>query len=217
MQLQSFRTVALATLFTLTALVTANAAPLPIGVDVFESATGATLVTFEGIPEFTEANGLTVGSLTFEYAGPAGSAFIGPTLESDNIAGESLAISAFGAPEALSIHFSSAVIAFGTGFAFSTQDAVADALTIEIFDGLTSLGTLSFNANPDPSLIGGFAGLRNDVAFDRVVLTFDDPNALLIALDNLRTIPAPSTPIPEPATLSLLGLAVVAVRHRRRV
>jgi hypothetical protein len=96
-----------------------------------------------------------------------------------------------------------------------TGGTVPAATTIQLFNGATSLGSLSYTATPDPIFPGGFAGIDSTTPFDRVVLTFAPPPfAAAFAVDNIRF-----TPIPEPSSVVLLslGLGVVAyLRSRRR-
>ena len=83
------------------------------------------------------------------------------------------------------------------------------ATTISIFNGATFLGALSYNGVPDPSFTGGFAGILSTLAFDRVVLTFNAAAAPAFALDNIRV--AAAATVPEPATMVLLLVGLVAV------
>lgn len=207
---RTLSTAVLAAAFVVVLAPVAAAAPYLVTLQQFLDAPDATLTTFEDVPAFTEASGLTVGGLTFTYAGGSGQAIISPSTETTDVTGNTLAIPA---PfSALTIDFDAPVSAFGTGFAFLSGPA-QDVLSIELFDGDDSLGAISFDSEQDNFVAGGFAGIGNDAAFDRVVLTFTDPAAFAGAIDNLRTIPAQ---IPEPGTLTLLGLALGAFARRRR-
>jgi hypothetical protein len=87
---------------------------------------------------------------------------------------------------------------------------VANATTISLFNGTTPLGSQSYMATPDPLFAGGFAGIQSTVAFDRVQITFNSVSASAFALDNIRT----QASVPEPATIVLLGVGVVALAQR---
>lgn len=206
MLLRNVFTAVLATALTITATA-AGAAPVAVGLGAFGP--GSSLTTFESIAPFTEANGLVVDGLTFTYGGGNLFAVIAASIDSANVDGQTLAF--FAPAQTLTIAFDAPVLAFGTGFALIASPRL-DALGIELFAGAASLGTVTFDSVLDPLFAGGFAGVQNDTPFDRVVLTFNDPSAGAFAVDNLRTRRAT---IPEPALLTLLGLASVTAARRR--
>ena len=111
----------------------------------------------------------------------------------------------------LSLNLGGPVNTFGYGYAVLNTVALANATTITLFNGVTNVGTLSYNGVPDPTFTGGFAGIFSTLPFNRVELTFT-ASAPAFALDNIRT----ANTIPEPATLLLLGSGLVGVAARMR-
>lgn len=178
---------------------------------------GSTRTTFGGIAEGTEVNGLSVDNLTFTYAGGNGAVVISSIgftalFPSSNVS-DPVLNAPLPMPAALTVEFDRPVSAFGFGFAFSAFTSDATALRITAFEGSDQLGTVTFGSAPDPLLVGGFAGVADDAtAFDRVVINLTQEASEAFALDNFRTIPAA---VPEPTTLSLLGLAALAALLRR--
>ncbi len=86
--------------------------------------------------------------------------------------------------------------------------------TIELFDASkASLGTLAFSGAPDPTFVGGFAGVQSDLAFARAEVTWDEVGSRF-GFDNLRF----ESVVPEPATIALvvIGLAIIGFGRRKR-
>jgi len=190
----------------------ASASVIPIGVGIFGA--GSTLTTFTGLASGLEVNGLVVGGLTFSYSLGNGQVIIdgGPGL-TNNI--DPPNIVATGNPTGiLGITLPSLVNAFGYGYAILNTSPVINATTITLFNGATSVGSLSYNGVPDPVFSGGFAGIGSTLLFNRVEITFNSIVAPSFALDNVRTA---ITSVPEPISLTLLvsGLSAVAVRRLR--
>jgi len=100
---------------------------------------------------------------------------------------------------------------FGYGFALLFSGSVPNATTITLFNGATSVGSLSYTGSPDPSFSGGFAGISSTLPFNNVKLSFNATLAPAFALDNFRV-----TPVPEAPTALLLGVGGAALAWRRR-
>jgi hypothetical protein len=83
-------------------------------------------------------------------------------------------------------------------------------VTVELFDALnTSLGSLSFVGSPDPSFIGGFAGVASSTSFSRAEVSFNGGSRF--ALDNLQ-----ATAVPEPSGAALFATAMLVIRTALR-
>jgi hypothetical protein len=218
--------------WTLVAVPMASATVIPVGIGSFDL--GSTLTTFTGLAIGTEVNGLTVdaavgpgGGILFEYSLGNGrvSIEVGPNT-TNNINLPSI-VSNTGSNNSgvLTMTLSSLVDTFGYGYAlFPLGTApILNATTISLFNGATSVGSLSYTATPDPLFRGGFAGIQSTLLFNRVEVTFNSVLATAFALDNVRRGPAapqpPVSAVPEPTTLILLGtgaLGLTRVRARRK-
>ena len=95
--------------------------------------------------------------------------------------------------------------------AILSQAVVPNAVTVTLFNGATNLGSLGYTGSPDPTFSGGFAGIGNDTPFNRVTLSFASTSTAF-DFDNIRAISA----VPEPATLTLVGIGALALARRRR-
>lgn len=180
---------------------------------------GSTLITFTGLPDNTEVNGLNFGGVIFSYSLGNGQVVIdgGPGV-TNNITPQNI-VSVGNNTGILTLNLGGLAYGFGYGYAILNTVPVANATTITLFNGVTNVGTLSFNGVVDPLFTGGFAGVFSTVAFDRVQLTFNSVAAPAFALDNIRIS---TNPVPEPATILLLSSGLVAVgenlrRRRRRI
>jgi hypothetical protein len=172
----------------------ALAAVIPIG-----PFPASTLITFTGLADGTEVNGLTVSGVLFTYSLGNGQVVIdgGPGL-TNNISPPNI-VSIGNNNGTLTMLLPSPATMFGYGYAILNTVAVANATTISVFSGATNLGSLSYNGVPDPTFSGGFAGIQSTSAFDRVTVTFNFVAAPAFALDNVRI-----ANIPEPSTMVLV-------------
>ena len=190
---------------------TTSASTIAIGVGAFGP--GSSLVTFTGLVDGTEMNGLTVGGIQFQYSLGNGAVIIdggpGPTndISPPNI------VSIGNASGVLTLTLPSLVDLFGFGFAILNANAVPNATTVSLFNGATPVGSRAYDGTPDPTFAGGFAGIESTEVFNRVQIVFSAA-APAFAVDNVRT--SLSTPVPEPATIVLLGAGLLAAVGRAR-
>ena len=177
----------------------------------------ASIVNFGEVANGTAINGTTIKGFTFSEnvaSAAVASSAAGPG-NTNHITGQvALSSGSVSLPSnyALTIGMPGAVTSFGFGYALNSFTPLANGITITLFDGVTNLGSLPFNAGLDPTFAGGFAGIGSTDPFTRAVITFAStvPN---FAIDNVAAVSA----IPEPGTaLFGLGLMGVAMMRRRR-
>ena len=177
---------------------------------------GTTPITFTGLADGTEVNGLSFGGILFSYSLGNGHLIIDGGPGVTNNVGPPNIVSIGNPAGILTLTLSGLSNTFGYGYAVLNTVPVANATTITLFNGVTNVGSLAYNGLPDPIFAGGFAGIQSTLAFDRVQITFNSAAAPAFALDNILV--ASTAPVPEPATMLLLGagLAGLAAKVRRR-
>jgi hypothetical protein len=193
----------------------ARADVIPIGIGAFP--VSASLLTFTGLADGLEVNGLLFGGVQFSYSLGSGQVIIngGPGVTNNIIPPNIVSIG--NNTGILTLLLPSLQNIFGFGFAILNTVPVANAATITLFSGATNVGSLSYNGVVDPIFTGGFAGIQSTVRFDRVQLSFNSVAAPAFAADNIRFADTTNT-IPEPTTLALMitGLVGLGLVHRRR-
>ena len=209
---------AFVSMWTLVAVPRASATTIPIGIGAFGP--GSTLTTFTGLALGTEVNGRTVDGILFQYSLGNGSVAIGIGPNTTNNINQPAIVSDFGENAGvLTMTLPSLVDTFGYGYALFPLGTgpLLNGTIISLFDGATPVGSRSYTTTPDPLFRGGFAGIQSTLAFNRVEVTFNNVSATAFALDNVRR--GPAVPVPEPASLFLLGTGMaglVATRRRQR-
>jgi len=213
---------ALVIVCTLVAVPRASASLITVGIGAFPM--GSTLTTFTGLTLGTEINGLMVdpavgpgGAILFEYSLGNGRVSVNVGPNTTNNINQPAIVSNAGANNSgvLTMTFPSLVDLFGYGYALQGTGTILNGTTLSLFDGATPVGSLSFNAMPDPVVPGGFAGIRSTIPFNRVEVTFNSASAAAFALDNIRRGPTVAA-VPEPTTLVLLGTGTLSMMIRAR-
>ena len=172
------------------------------------------LITFAGLADSTEVNGLTVSGVLFSYTvggNPLNGAVIingGPGSTNNITPPNIVSIGNNTGTLTMFLPFSASML--GYGYAILNTGAVTNATTISVFSGASFLGSLSYNGVPDPVFTGGFAGIQSTSPFDRVAVSFNSV-APAFALDNIRI-----SAIPEPSTWLLLGSGLAGLACWRR-
>jgi hypothetical protein len=202
--------------WTLVAVPMASASLITVGIGAFPM--GSTLTTFTGLAFGTEVNGLTIDGILFQYSlgNRAVSIGVGPNT-TNNINLPSIVSDPGENSGVLTMLFPSLVDTFGYGYALFPLGTVPvpNGTILSLFNGATSVGSLSYTATPDPLFRGGFAGVQSTLPFNRVEVTFNTVSATAFALDNIRRGPAVAA-VPEPTTLALLGTGVLCMMIRLR-
>jgi hypothetical protein len=179
----------------------------------------ATLLSFNGLADGVDVNGLVLGGITFSYSLGNGNVIIdgGPGI-TNNVDPQN-AVSIGNPSGILTLILPGFYDMFGYGYALLTVGTVPNATSITAFSGATNLGSVSFTASADPAFSGGFAGVQSTTPFDRVQFVFNN-TAPAFAFDNVRLNAASNlATIPEPSTTLLIGaglVAMVGVARKRR-
>lgn len=193
----------------------ARADVIAVGVNAFP--TSSTVISFTGLPDGLEVNGLTTSGVRFDYAvggTPLNGALVidGGPGNTNNISPPNI-VSVGNNAGSLAVTLPSAVNLFGYGFAILNRTTVANATSVSAFSGTTLLGSVSFSGSPAPDFAGGFAGILSTTPFNRVALTFNSTAASAFAVDNLRF-----ASVPEPSTFLLIfGICAVMYCCRSRL
>jgi hypothetical protein len=190
---------------------TATASVVAIGPGGFPA--GSTVLTLTGLADGTEVNGLTVSGVLFNYSLGDGFVIIdgGPGI-TNNVDPPNI-VSVGDDTGIVTVTLPSLVNTFGYGYAILNTDPVAGATTINLFNGATPVGSLSYDGVPDPAFSGGFAGISSTLLFDRVELTFNSAAAPAFAFDNVTF--GVAADVPEPSTLLLIATGIGLLLCRR--
>ena len=193
-----------------------NAALTPISPPDFPA--GAVVLDFSGLIDGTEVNGLVFDGVPFqvtENGSPTngivvidGGPGITPHISPPNL----VSISDLDGV-ALGISLPNLATKFGYGYALRSENTVPAATTINLFAGITPIGSITFTGTPDPFFTGGFAGVASDTPFDRAVLTFSDIGEAF-AVDNVTFASSVSE---QEATLILFSTGIFAILCLRAI
>lgn len=193
-----------------------NAALTPISPPDFPA--GAVVLDFSGLIDGTEVNGLVFDGVPFqvtENGSPTngivvidGGPGITPHISPPNL----VSISDLDGV-ALVISLPNLATKFGYGYALRSENTVPAATTINLFAGITPIGSITFTGTPDPLFTGGFAGVASDTPFDRAVLNFSDVGNAF-AVDNVTFASSVSE---QEATLILFSTGIFAILCLRAI
>jgi hypothetical protein len=178
-----------------------------ISIDRVDFPVTATTLTLSSLPDGTEVNGLTTGGVTFGYSLGDGNVEIGSGPGETNNVNPPLIVATGDPSGDLTLLLPGYYTMFGYGFVLLFDSDLADATRITLFDGSTSVGTLSYDAEVDPLFAGGFAGIQSTIPFNIIVLTFDSTSAQSFALDNLML----ASDIPEPTSFLFVAAGVLGI------
>lgn len=192
--------------------VTARASVIAVGSGAFA---GSPVLTFTGLADGTEVNGLTVNGVLFNYligSTPTNGQVVidgGPGV-TNNIAPPNV-VSVGDNTGTLTLTLPVPVTAVGYGYAILATTSIANATTISLFSNSTLVGSLSYAGVADPTFTGGFAGIASTLAFNRVAITFNSAAAPAFAADNFVF-----SSVPEPSTVLLTAVGAIFLLYRVR-
>jgi hypothetical protein len=193
---------------------TVDASVIQVGPSAFVES--STLITFTGVLDGTEVNGLSVGGVLFSYSLGNGSVIIDGGPGVTNNVNPPNVVSIVDTSGVLTLTLPDLFDSFGYGYAILNTFPVSNATTITLFSGATNVGSLSYDAVSDPFFAGGFAGIQSTIPFNNVAIAFNSTVVPAFALDNIRFTSASAVPEPSTMFLMLSGAAVLLLQTRRR-
>jgi PEP-CTERM motif len=171
---------------------------------------GSTIIDFDGLP-LQDFSTMTISGVTFTAA--AGHQLrIGDYFEGGVYGGSGHELSTQNSTVGFSMDFANPVSAFGFNWGGANEN-----WTVNLFDGgHTLIETLTFLGG-DPgkgaTYIEFYGAKANGIK--SVSLIPDNPD--WVKIDDFHVVSAASTtPVPEPATLGLLGIGLIGIHRARR-
>ena len=108
---------------------------------------------FDGVPFQVTKNGSPTNGIVAIDGGPGITGHVSPPnlVSISDLDGVALVIS-----------LPNLATKFGDGYALRSENTVPAATTINLFAGITPIGSITFTGTPDPLFTGGFAGVASD-------------------------------------------------------
>ncbi len=104
---------------------------------------------------------------------------------------------------------------FEIGMIFGNDDTAAFTATLAVFDASdVLLGSVTATPNGN-DFADQFIGLRSDMAIRSMTISYGGATCCAIAIDDF-TVGFEAATVPEPATLTLLGLGLAGLGYRRK-